>query len=70
MVEQNRTKREMTVKEAGKKGGLANAANHLKEHFVNIGKRNGRIVFERRGREFFAEIGRKGGGAPRRRKNG
>lgn len=53
-------KEELTVAEAGKRGGDANAAKHTREHFQALGKKGGQTT-ARRGAEYYREIGKRGG---------
>ena len=50
---------EMTVRQAGKKGGETVKARYGSEHYVRIGKKGGETVARERGPEFFAEIGKR-----------
>jgi general stress protein YciG len=52
---------EMTVEEAGRKGGRATAETHGKEFYSTIGKKGGEKVAEEKGPEFYSAIGHKGG---------
>jgi len=58
-------KSEMTVSEAGKRGGERTAETHGHEFYEQIGKKGGRkggeTTAERYGHEFYEEIGHKGG---------
>jgi uncharacterized protein len=54
-------KREMTVAEAGKKGGDRVKAKYGKEFYTEIGHKGGRATREKYGPEFYGEIGKKGG---------
>lgn len=56
-------KKEMTVREAGRKGGETVKERYGPEFYSKIGKKGGETVAERRGREFYAQIGKKGGEA-------
>lgn len=56
-----RQKSNMTVGEAGRKGGETTSERHSHEHFQEIGRKGGETVSERYGHEHFEEIGRKGG---------
>jgi general stress protein YciG len=51
----------MTVREAGRKGGRATRARYGPEFFQKIGAKGGKAVSERYSNEHFREIGRKGG---------
>jgi len=62
-------KGEMTVSEAGRRGGEKTAKTHGHKFYESIGKRGGqkggsiggRATRERYGHEFYEEIGHKGG---------
>jgi general stress protein YciG len=54
---------EMTVREAGKKGGEAVKAKYGPKFYAKIGKMGGDAVSQERGKEFYSEIGKKGGNA-------
>ncbi len=54
-------KREMTVTEAGKKGGDRVKAKYGKEFYTEIGHKGGRATRDKYGPEFYGEIGKKGG---------
>ena len=58
-------KGEMTVKEAGHKGGEETAKTHGPEFYHEIGEKGGHIGGEHtaktHGKEFYEEIGHKGG---------
>jgi general stress protein YciG len=54
-------KREMTVAEAGKKGGERVKAKYGKDFYTEIGHKGGRATREKYGPEFYGEIGKKGG---------
>ena len=58
---QKKTPGEMTVREAGRKGGEKVASERGHEFYEEIGKKGGRKVASERGHEFYEEIGRKGG---------
>jgi general stress protein YciG len=51
----------MSVREAGRKGGKTTRARYGAEFFQQIGAKGGRAVSERYSNEHFREIGRKGG---------
>jgi hypothetical protein len=60
--ESNReAKKEMTVAEAGKKGGETVKAKYGKGFYTEIGHKGGRATREKYGPEFYGEIGKKGG---------
>jgi general stress protein YciG len=52
---------EMTVREAGRRGGNRVKERHGIEFFRMIGQKGGKTTSERHGREFYQRIGRKGG---------
>jgi general stress protein YciG len=52
---------QMSVREAGRKGGQTTRARYGPEFFQEIGAKGGRAVSERYSNEHFREIGRKGG---------
>ncbi len=52
---------EMTVREAGRRGGTKVKERHGIEHFKRIGHLGGTTTAQRHGTEFYKEIGRKGG---------
>jgi hypothetical protein len=54
-------KHDMTVREAGKKGGEKTAETHGHEFYAEIGHKGGEKTSETHGREFYEEIGHKGG---------
>ncbi len=51
----------MSVREAGSKGGKTTRARYGAEFFQVIGAKGGKAVSERYSNEHFREIGRKGG---------
>ena len=51
----------MSVREAGRKGGTTTRARYGPEFFQEIGQKGGKAVSERYTNEHFREIGRKGG---------
>ncbi len=51
----------MSVREAGRKGGKTTRARYGAEFFQEIGAKGGKAVSERYTSEHFREIGRKGG---------
>jgi general stress protein YciG len=51
----------MSVREAGRKGGKTTRARYGHEFFQEIGAKGGKAVSERYSNEHFREIGRKGG---------
>jgi uncharacterized protein len=56
-----RQRGEMTVQDAGRKGGRATKARHGPEFYLSIGRKGGATTKERHGPEFYERIGRKGG---------
>ncbi len=54
-------KGEMTVAEAGHKGGEKTAETHGHEFYEEIGHEGGEKTAETHGREFYKDIGHKGG---------
>ncbi|MGQ0607958.1 MAG: hypothetical protein ACT4OQ_05805 [Chloroflexota bacterium] len=62
-TDQNGTTNEgnMSVREAGRKGGKTTRARYGPEFFQEIGAKGGKAVSERYSNEHFREIGRKGG---------
>ena len=58
--------KEMTVSEAGRRGGEATKQRHGQPFYEEIGKRGGEATKRRHGPEFYEEIGRKGGQAVKR----
>ena len=52
---------EMTVREAGRKGGQKVKEKHGIEFFREIGRKGGQATARAHGHEFYQEIGRKGG---------
>jgi general stress protein YciG len=54
-------RREMSVREAGKKGGDAVRERYGSEFFERIGRKGGTATRDRHGVEFYETIGQKGG---------
>ncbi|MGQ9523899.1 MAG: KGG domain-containing protein [Armatimonadota bacterium] len=52
---------EMTVSEAGRKGGQKVKEIHGPDFFREIGRKGGQATARAHGHEFYQEIGRKGG---------
>ena len=50
-------KKDMTCREAGRLGGLANAEKHDREHFVETGRKAGNVTLAKHGPEFYRRIG-------------
>jgi general stress protein YciG len=67
MVEKKEKKGEMTVEEAGHKGGEKTASTHGSEFYHEIGEKGGHkggeATAKTHGPEFYKEIGHKGGEA-------
>lgn len=55
--------REMTVREAGKRGGDAVRAKYGPSFYEEIGRKGGKSTKQRHGPQFFEAIGQKGGNA-------
>ncbi len=51
----------MSVREAGRKGGKTTRARYGPEFYQEIGQKGGKAVSERYSHEHFQQIGRKGG---------
>ncbi len=54
-------KKEMTVSEAGRKGGETTSKKYGPEFYEEIGRKGGEAVSQKYGHEHFEEIGKKGG---------
>lgn len=54
-------KGDMTVREAGRKGGETTAERHGHEFYEEIGRKGGVKVRDEYGVQFYEEIGHKGG---------
>jgi general stress protein YciG len=52
---------EMSVREAGKKGGDTVRDRHGAEFYESIGQKGGKVVKEKYGPNFYEQIGHKGG---------
>jgi uncharacterized protein len=52
---------DMTVQEAGRKGGEATSRTHGREFYQEIGRKGGETTSSTHGREFYQEIGQRGG---------
>jgi len=61
MAEKKEKKGEITVEEAGHKGGERTAKTHGREFYREIGRKGGEEVKEEKGPEFYSQIGHKGG---------
>ncbi|MFA7253606.1 MAG: KGG domain-containing protein [Patescibacteria group bacterium] len=61
----NRNEGDMTVREAGRKGGQRTSQTHGREFYEEIGHmggaKGGRATSQKYGPEFYSEIGHKGG---------
>ena len=55
------TKREMSVREAGKKGGDTVRDRYGSTFYEDIGRKGGKATRDRHGVEFYESIGQKGG---------
>ena len=64
-MERDKSKGELTVSEAGrkggKKGGQTTKSRYGHGFYEEIGRKGGETVRETRGHEFYEEIGHKGG---------
>ncbi len=54
-------KGEMTVRDAGRKGGRVTKARHGPKFYETIGRKGGETTKKRHGPKFYERIGRKGG---------
>ena len=54
-------KGQMTVGEAGRRGGQRTAKTHGHEFYEDIGRKGGETTSEKYGTPFYEEIGHKGG---------
>ena len=54
-------KGEMSVKDAGRKGGEKTSQAHGKEFYENIGHKGGQKTSQAHGKDFYEDIGHKGG---------
>jgi general stress protein YciG len=52
---------ELTVREAGRRGGRATKLRHGPEFYESIGRKGGDTTKRRYGPQFYHRIGRKGG---------
>jgi len=59
-------KREITVQEAGHRGGSSTSRKYGHEFYVAIGKKGGGTTIKRHGREHYIMIGTMGGGTMRK----
>ncbi len=55
------SKGDMTVEQAGRRGGETTAKKYGREFYEEIGRKGGERVAKKYGHEHFEEIGRKGG---------
>ncbi len=61
LMAEKEKKGDMTVKEAGHKGGEKTSETHGKEFYEEIGHKGGESTSKSHGKEFYEEIGHKGG---------
>lgn len=61
MAEMKKSKGDISVSEAGHKGGEKTAKTHGHEFYEEIGKKGGERTSETHGHDFYEEIGHKGG---------
>jgi len=61
MPEKQQKSSDMTVKEAGHKGGERTSETHGHEFYADIGKKGGERTSQTHGHEFYEDIGHKGG---------
>jgi general stress protein YciG len=54
-------KGEITVREAGRRGGTSTKKKYGGEFYQRIGKQGGETTKQRHGPQFYEKIGRKGG---------
>lgn len=59
-MEKGDMKGDMTVREAGRRGGTKTSERYNHEFYEEIGKRGGDTTRRYYGREFYSEIGKKG----------
>lgn len=59
--QRDHTKGDMSVREAGHRGGETTSEKYGPEFYREIGEKGGETTRERHGDEFYEEIGRKGG---------
>ncbi|MBW3621998.1 MAG: hypothetical protein KY468_01150 [Armatimonadetes bacterium] len=52
---------DMTVREAGRKGGTKVREKYGSEFYKEIGRKGGTTTWETHGKEFYQKIGKKGG---------
>jgi len=51
----------ITVREAGRRGGVSTKKKYGPEFYQSIGKKGGETTKQRHGREHYEKIGKKGG---------
>ncbi|MCC2668995.1 MAG: hypothetical protein K0Q72_1466 [Armatimonadetes bacterium] len=61
MANNSEERKEMTVAEAGKRGGDKVKAKYGKDFYTEIGHKGGQATRKKYGPDFYGEIGRKGG---------
>ena len=62
MTAERKDEGDLTVREAGRRGGQKVRDKHGREFYVEIGKLGGRVISQKkRGTGFFVRIGKKGG---------
>lgn len=61
MANAKKTSGDMSVREAGRKGGETTAERHGHEFYEEIGRKGGVKVRDEYGVQFYEEIGHKGG---------
>jgi len=61
MANAKKTSGDMSVREAGRKGGETTAERHGHEFYEEIGRKGGEKVRDEYGVQFYEEIGHKGG---------
>lgn len=59
--QERRERKEMTVAEAGRRGGETVKEKYGREFYMEIGHKGGQATRSRYGPDFYGEIGRKGG---------
>ncbi len=61
MAAKKRSGGEMTVREAGRKGGRTTKERHGPQFYETIGQKGGEATREKHGPQFYETIGKKGG---------
>ena len=61
MAKNSEDRKDMTVAEAGKRGGDTVKAKYGKDFYTEIGHKGGQATRKKYGPDFYGEIGRKGG---------